>query len=152
MRAGFNSVDDFQLVSEENRDRPWIIMITDDIETVHMSTKFALEDKIIHGRPIVFIDAYSGVEAQVIVQEREDIDLMLLDAVMETDNAGLELAKFIKLDLARKFPTIIMRTGFAGWEIEMNNNNLECIDDFILKSNASQKALLDILEKWLPLD
>ena len=136
--------------SKPNPIKPWRILITDDNEDVHGSTKFALKDKVIHGRPIDFLHAYSGKEASNLILLNDNIDLMLLDAIMETPTAGIDCARYIKIELQRKIPTIIMRTGFAGWEVEMNIDNLTCIDDFILKSNGGQKALVDMLEKWLP--
>lgn len=130
--------------------KPWVILITDDSHTVHEATEFALRDKVIHGKPIQFLHAFTGREASNLILTNNNIDLMLLDAMMETPTAGIDCARFIKIELKRKIPTIIMRTGFAGWEVEMDMDNLSCIDDFILKSNASQRALIDMLEKWLP--
>lgn len=130
--------------------KPWIILITADNEDVHKSTEFALRDKAIHGKPMQFLHAYTGKEASNVILTHDNIDLMLLDAMMETPTAGINCARFIKIELKRKIPTIIMRTGFAGWEVEMDIENLSCIDDFILKSNAGQRALISMLEKWLP--
>jgi CheY-like chemotaxis protein len=143
---------DSMFTDEEPADKlsEWVILITDDAPDVHTSTKFALANKIINGRKLTFIDAYSGKEAIDIVSKRYDINLMLLDAVMETNDAGLKCAQYIKQELKREIPTIVMRTGFAGWEIETNDHNISCIDDFILKSEASLQKLISVLEKWLP--
>ena len=45
---------------------------------------------------------------------RPDIALVLLDVVMETDRAGLELARHIRKDLHNRTSRIVLRTGQAG--------------------------------------
>ena len=142
--------DDNEISSGSDLTNPWVILITDDSEDVHASTKFALGHQTIHGRPLTFLDAYTGKDAMGMIRDNVHVDLMLLDAVMETDDAGLRCAEYIKVDLKRKIPTIVMRTGFAGWEIEISGHNLFYIDDFLLKSNSSLERLIEILEKWLP--
>lgn len=132
------------------RTKPWLIMITDDDEDMHHATKYALAGVLIHGRPISFIDAYTGMEAMNIINKRTDVDLMILDAVMESETAGITCANFVKHTLKRKTPTIVLRTGYAGWEVENSKVNLDAIDDFLHKTKVTNIALVNILEKWLP--
>jgi CheY-like chemotaxis protein len=134
-----------------NLAEPYIILISDDDVDVHKGTVFALATVKIHSRPLKFIHAYTGAETGNIVAQNTTIDLLLLDAVMENFDAGISAAKYIRETLGRKIPTIIMRSGFAGFEIEASIDKLSCIDSFILKSNADRNVLIAILEKWLPI-
>ena len=127
----------------------WNILIADDAEEMHQSTKFALSNIVICGKKINWLDAYTAEETKQIILDRDDVHLVLLDAVMEHERAGVDCAKFVKQELNRELPIIVMRTGFAGWEVECDLKTLTYIDDFILKSNTSRSSLIDILEKWL---
>ena len=142
-------VDDVLHHYEDTSTDFWNILIADDAEEIHFSTKFALRNVIICGKPLNLIDSYSADQTKQMIIDRDDIHIVLLDAVMEHDKAGIDCAKFIREDLRRKLPIIVMRTGFAGWEVESDPHNLDFIDDFILKSNTSRTMLIDILEKWL---
>ena len=132
--------------------KPWCILITDDEPEVHRATRFALSGKRIHGRPLSFLDAYTGKEAREIIAGNLDVDFMLLDAVMETEDAGLKCAAYVKNVLKRKIPTIVMRTGFANWELENDRSSFPYIDDYILKSETTFDVIIKLLEKWLPKD
>jgi len=44
----------------------------------------------------------------------KDLALILLDVVMETDNAGLELVRYIRSELKNRMVRIILRTGQPG--------------------------------------
>lgn len=140
--------------SLESHAKPWNVLIVDDDYEIHAVTKFAFLSIDIHGRPINWLDAYTGKEAVEIVKNNNEIHLMILDAFMETDTAGIDCATHIKRDLNRKIPIIVMRSGFAGWEVEAaaNENKLDVIDQFILKTDATQAVMKAIFEKWLTVE
>ena len=127
----------------------WTILVVDDDEDVHRSTKFAFTNTKILGKCVKFIDAFTSEEAKNIVRDRTDIDLMLLDAVMESENAGLECATYVKKFLKRSIPIIIMRSGFAGWEVEFNKHKIDVLDDFLMKTAAPKNVLIQKVEEWL---
>jgi response regulator RpfG family c-di-GMP phosphodiesterase len=92
----------------------WKVMIVDDDEAVHQVTQLVLGDFRFEDRPLEFIHAYSGREALETVQQHPDTALMLLDVVMETDQAGLELVRKIREQLRNHLVRIILRTGEPG--------------------------------------
>ena len=92
----------------------WKILIVDDESSVHAVTKLALQNFKFAGQSLTFFSAYSGAEAKLLIQQHSDIAMILLDVVMETDDAGLEVARFIREDLKNPFARIILRTGQAG--------------------------------------
>jgi response regulator RpfG family c-di-GMP phosphodiesterase len=65
----------------------WRIMIIDDDPDVHSATTFALGSLEIQHRPLSFLHAYSAAEAREILQKEKDIAIILLDVVMEHEDA-----------------------------------------------------------------
>ncbi|WP_378954708.1 HD-GYP domain-containing protein [Pelosinus sp. sgz500959] len=92
----------------------WKILIVDDEEDVHTVTRLALRRLIFEERPMEFLSAYSAAEAKVLLHIHSDIAVILLDVVMEDDNAGLSLASYIRNELANTMARIIIRTGAPG--------------------------------------
>jgi putative nucleotidyltransferase with HDIG domain/PAS domain S-box-containing protein len=97
--------------SKKNR---WKILIVDDEKDIHSVTELVLGDFEFDGQKLHFINAYSAKEAKSILQEHSDIALVLLDVVMESDNAGLEVVEYIRNDLKNHLIRIVLRTGQPG--------------------------------------
>lgn len=94
--------------------QPWKILIVDDEISVHQVTSLALQDFEFADNGLEFLSAYSAREAMVVLREHQDIALILLDVVMETDQAGLQLVKFVRETLNNHSIRIILRTGQPG--------------------------------------
>ena len=94
--------------------QPWKVLIADDDRAVHAVTKLALGGTAFHGRPVTWIDAYSGEEAVTLMREHPDVALVLMDIVMEHDSAGLQAAQRIREELDNKLVRIAVRTGQPG--------------------------------------
>jgi len=92
----------------------WKMMIVDDEPEVHSITKLVLADFSYKGRPAHFISAHSAAEAKEILAREDDIAIILLDVVMETDDAGLQLVHHIREVLKNRHVRIILRTGQPG--------------------------------------
>lgn len=92
----------------------WRVLIVDDEPDVHAVTELALEDLVFDGMGIVFGHAYTAREAKVYLKKYPDTALVLLDVVMESDHAGLELVDFIRNDYENALIRIILRTGQPG--------------------------------------
>lgn len=119
----------------------WKVLITDDEEDVHQATKFALRDTRILGRSLEFYDAYSASEALEMLEQHRDIAILLLDVVMETSNAGLDLVPVIREKLKRHDLRIILRTGEPNQAPEIDVIRDYDINDYKLKSELTQKKL-----------
>lgn len=92
----------------------WVVLVVDDEPEVHAVTSMVLSDIRFKGRGITMISAYSASEAREIVEMRPDIAVVLLDVVMETDDAGLQLVRHIREAARNQAVRIILRTGPAG--------------------------------------
>ena len=107
--------DEVQTEQEITQKRaPWKILIADDEEEVHTITQMVLEDYVFDHRGIELLHAYTGQETKKIISEIPDIAIILLDVVMEKDDAGLEVVRYIREDLVNNFVRIILRTGQPG--------------------------------------
>lgn len=124
---------------------PWVVMIVDDDRDVHESTVLALRTERVLGRPLVFVHAYSGAEALALLEERPDVNVMLLDVVMETADAGLRVASRIRAD--GRFPDlkIIIRTGQPGSAPETMVARDYAIDGYVTKEKLSRTLLLEAI-------
>src|SRR5450432_2144119 len=92
----------------------WKIAVIDDDAAVHEGTRFALYDYSLHGQRIEILSAYSAQEGRELMRSVPDIAVILLDVVMETDDAGLKLVDFIRTQLKNEAVRIILRTGQPG--------------------------------------
>jgi CheY-like chemotaxis protein len=67
----------------------WKILLVDDEADIHAVLKLALQDMEVEGRPLLLFDADSAAQAKAVLAEHPDIALILLDVVMESEQAGL---------------------------------------------------------------
>ncbi|HEX8957058.1 MAG TPA: DUF3369 domain-containing protein, partial [Burkholderiaceae bacterium] len=125
--------------------RVWYVAIVDDDEDVHQATKFAMLDVVILGRRIEFVHAYSNQEARELFARQSDIAVVLLDVVMETERAGLELVGHIRETLKWLDTRIILRTGQPGYAPEEDAIRDYDINDYKTKSELTRKKLLTTL-------
>ncbi len=93
---------------------PWRILIVDDEADIHAVTRLVLGGVTFKGRALELLSAHSGAEGYQILANEPDIALVLLDVVMESDDAGLKLAKRIRDELGNSLVRIVLRTGQPG--------------------------------------
>ena len=120
---------------------PWKVLLVDDEKVVHSVTQLALDGFELSGRGLEFISAYSGLEARDILDEHDDIALILLDVVMETDHAGLDLVRYIRKELKNKFVRIVLRTGQPGQAPELEVITQYDINDYKEKTELTRQKL-----------
>ena len=103
--------------SSRQRDRgngTWKVLVVDDEEEVHAVTKLVLADFAYENKGLLFLHAYSGREARELIAEHPDTAIIFLDVVMEKNDAGLEVVRYIREELKNFFVRIILRTGQPG--------------------------------------
>lgn len=119
----------------------WKVLVVDDDLEVHSVTKMVLTSVQYKGQPLKLMSAYSGIEARGILEANPDIAVMLLDVVMETDDAGLRLVKVIREELMNKAVRIILRTGQPGQAPERTVIVDFDINDYKAKSELTAQKL-----------
>ena len=146
-KKDFNAEDEDLIFIEEDAteenpiEASWKILIVDDESEIHTITKLALKEFIFENKSITFFSAYSGKEAKEIIKNNPDIALILLDVVMETEEAGLEVVKYIRDILDNKIVRIILRTGQPGQVPEDVVIVSYDINDYKTKTELTNKKL-----------
>ena len=119
----------------------WRLMVIDDEPDVHRATTFALSGVKILGRPLQFLHAYSAAEATKLLRTEQEVAVVLLDVVMEREDAGLALVKTIRQDLHLSELRIILRTGQPGYAPEIETIHDFDINDYKTKSELTRTKL-----------
>jgi len=123
---------------------PWVVMIVDDDVAVHQVTQLVMADFEFSGRRLHFLDAYSGAEARELLKTRKDIALILLDVVMESEHAGLDLARYIREELENHHVRIVLRTGQPGQAPEEHVIKTYDINDYKEKTELTKRKLITV--------
>lgn len=133
---GEDSQDDASLEVE-----PWMVLIVDDEPDIHAMTKMVLGDFLFEQRPLEFVCAHSGHEALEALEIYSDFAVVLLDVVMETNTAGLEVASKIRKKFNNQFIRIILRTGQPGFAPEHKVITELDINDYWQKAELTSQRL-----------
>jgi len=121
--------------------RSWKILIVDDEPDVHTATALAIRDLRYRERGLQLLNAYSAHEAKEILRQEQDIALVLLDVVMETDDAGLQLVQQIRQELDITTTRIVLRTGQPGQAPEQEVILNYDINDYKTKTELTVQKL-----------
>lgn len=121
--------------------QPWRMLVVDDEPDVHRVTRMVLSDFSFEGRPLEILSAYSGAEARLLLSQSNDIAVILLDVVMETDDAGLTLVRQIRQDLRNENVRIVLRTGQPGMAPEQTVIVEYDINDYKSKAELTAQKL-----------
>ncbi len=124
---------------------PWKLLVVDDDQSIHDVTKLALSDFVYMERGLEILQAYSAAEAKTLLSEHDEIAVILLDVVMESDHAGLKLAQYIREDLNNLFVRIILRTGQPGQAPEQEVILNYDINDYKEKTELTVQKLFTSL-------
>ena len=92
----------------------WHILVVDDEDDVHRVTRLVLKDVSFLGKPIKIHSAHSRSEAEAFLASHDDISIVLLDVVMEEEDAGLKLVRYIRETLGNTVICIILCTGYRA--------------------------------------
>jgi response regulator RpfG family c-di-GMP phosphodiesterase len=129
--------------------KSWRVLLVDDDEQIHQITRLALMGFRFQNRPLELLSAYSGREAQQIFAAQDDLALVLIDVVMETEHAGLDLVKFIRDDCGNRTSRLVLRTGQAGQAPEDQVIQEYEIDDYKEKTELTTQKLRTLLYSML---
>ncbi len=119
----------------------WNVLVVDDEHGVHEVTKLALSNFKFDGRTLRFLHAYSAAEAKQIMAKTPNIAVAMIDVVMETEHAGLDLVKYIRNEVKNNLIRIILRTGQPGQAPERTVIHDYDINDYKEKTELSAQKL-----------
>lgn len=131
--------------AEEKNDKRWKILVIDDEEEVHKVTHLVLRNVRFDGLGLDFLYAFSAEEARAIFNRTPDIALALVDVVMETDHAGLDLVRWIREELGNEQVRLVLRTGQPGQAPEQHVIEAYDINDYKDKTELTNIKLRTLL-------
>jgi len=123
-------------------EKPWKIIIADDQDEIHSVTKLVLDEFSFENKRLKFLSAYSGEEAKKLVRENPDVAFILLDVVMETDDAGLDVVRYIREELKNNIVQIVLNTGQPGQAPEQEVITKYDINDYKSKTEFNARKLI----------
>ena len=122
-------------------EHPWKIIVIDDDTGIIQTSKRILRDFTFENRGILVISGSSGAEAKELIEQHSDTAVMLLDVIMETDDAGLQVVTYIRDTLKNSQLRILLRTGQAGQFDEEEVFEKYDINDFLEKAELTSRRL-----------
>jgi response regulator RpfG family c-di-GMP phosphodiesterase len=125
------------------------VLIVDDEPEIHKVTKLALTGFTFEGCQLEIINATSAKEAKSELESHPDVAVILLDVVMETDDAGLLLVDVIRSQLGIKHARIILRTGQPGQAPEQDVIVKYDINDYKSKTELTSQKLFTLMHSSL---
>lgn len=120
---------------------PWRVLVVDDDADVHAVTRLCFVDFRHEGRPVQTLSAHSAAEAREVLRHNRDIALVLLDVVMESEQAGLDVARYIREELRNRTVRIVLRTGQPGQAPPREVVREYEIDDYRTKTELTFERL-----------
>jgi response regulator RpfG family c-di-GMP phosphodiesterase len=119
----------------------WKILIVDDEPEVHQVTRLVLGSFRFESRGLEFLSAYSAAEARERMREHPDVAVILLDVVMETEHAGLDVVRTVREELGNRQVRIVLRTGQPGQAPEQDIISAYDINDYKEKTELTAQRL-----------
>src|SRR5205807_5213291 len=116
-----------------------------DEPAVHDGTRFALSDYRLNGQALEILSAYSAAEGRELMRRHPDVAVVLLDVIMETDTAGLDLVEFIRNEIKNETVRIILRTGQPGQAPERRVIVDYDINDYKAKTELTADKMFSFL-------
>jgi response regulator RpfG family c-di-GMP phosphodiesterase len=135
--------------AEEITAQPWKILVIDDEPSVHTLTRLILKSMEFAGRKIRLFSVCSAEDAKKVLHKETDIAVALVDVMMESEHAGLELVEYIREELGNRHVRIIIRTGQAGSMPEREVIDQYDIDDYKDKSELTAQKLYTAIRSTL---
>ena len=139
--------DNLQFAAEPIAEKmaPWHVLVVDDDPEVHEVTRLVLGSFRFANRPIDLISVASASQAFDRLRAQDDIAVVLLDVVMESEQAGLELVRRIREELHNGFVRIVLRTGQPGQAPEHEVIAAYDINDYKEKTELTAQKLATTL-------
>jgi len=131
---------------EEQPGPRYNVLVVDDEEDIRSVTKLCLKSMKYMGSPVRVTEAASKAEAIELLKNNlgHPYCCALVDVVMESDHAGLELVDYIRKDINNQAMAIYLRTGQPGQAPEREVMEKHNIDGYVLKTDLTDEKLYSI--------
>jgi CheY-like chemotaxis protein len=134
--------------------KEWNVLLVDDEPDVLTVTKLALRDMKVYDLPLRIHLASSKAEAVELLNTKlaaagvpgATVAVALIDVVMETDHAGLDLCKQIRGEMKNWASQLYIRTGQPGIAPERKVIDEYDISGYISKVDATEQKLYTLIK------
>ena len=144
LRSDFIPIFDEEPTQAASAALPWRVLIVDDDPEVHRATKLACLGLRLLDRPIEWLEAYSGADATRVATEQRGLAVAIVDVVMESPTAGLDLVAWLRSHYDPNL-RIILRTGQPGYAPELETVLQHDINAYRTKSELTSSQLIAVL-------
>ncbi len=124
---------------------PWLVLVVDDDDSIHQITSLVLNNFSFEQRPLQLLHASSAKQAEQLIARHDDIAVAIIDVVMETQHAGLELVKTIRQSMQNRRMRLVLRTGQPGEAPEEHVIRDYDINDYKNKTEVTAIKLKTLL-------
>ena len=135
----------------------WNVLVVDDEPDVLAVTRLALRDVTVYGLPVRIYTATSKAEAIELMRgplrmkgsTEPIVAVALIDVVMETDHAGLELCNYIREEAGSHSTQLYIRTGQPGVAPERSVIDDYDISGYFTKVELSEQKLYTLVKSGI---
>jgi len=124
---------------------PFTVLSVDDDPGFQQSLRMALSDFRFNESPLRLLTASSSSEARDVMAANPGISAILLDVVMETDDAGLQLVRAVREQLGNSEVRIVLITGQPGMAPLRKTLQQLDISEYWLKTDLYRERLQGIV-------
>ncbi|MGX9720852.1 two-component system response regulator [Stenotrophomonas acidaminiphila] len=124
---------------------PFTVLSVDDDPGFQQSLRMALSDFRFNESPLRLLTASSSREAREVMAANPGISAILLDVVMETDDAGLQLVRAVREQLGNSEVRIVLITGQPGMAPLRKTLQQLDISEYWLKTDLYRERLQGIV-------
>lgn len=128
-------------IGQSHNQTCWTVLSVEDDTFYQQTLRLALKGLQVNGKSVELISANSAAEASLILSSRHDISVILLDVVMETDDAGLRLVDTIRSIVGNNRVRIILLTGQPGMAPHEDVMRQYDIDEYWIKTETTEEQL-----------
>ncbi len=136
-------------VSGNKRLPPWKVIIADDDKDIQKLTRRVLLKFSYEGKGLELISAHSEEETKQLVRDHPDAAAILLDVVMDSSIAGLNVVRYIREELKNNLIQIVLRTGQPAMAPESEVIAKYQINDYKYKPYMTSQVLINTITTML---
>ena len=122
----------------------WHLLVVDDEIEVHKVTQLALKNTEILGKKLKLHTADSAKQAKEMLQTNIPFAMAIIDVVMETDKAGLDLISWIREVNENHIIRLVLRTGQPGQAPEKEVITNYDLNDYKEKTELTSTKLFTL--------
>ena len=130
--------------------KEWEVLIVDDDPDVLAVSRLALRGVKVWGVPLKLHTCASMAEAMALFNTKADLlpslAVALVDVVMETDSAGLDLCRYVREERKNALTQLFIRTGQPGIAPERTVIDRYDINGYFTKAEATEDKLYSMIK------